>query len=32
MDLPVRHGDIATASPKYYVTVEGEVQHPEGGA
>lgn len=28
LDLPMRNGDIVTASPKYYVTVEGEVQHP----
>ena len=25
---PLRHGDIVTASPKYYVTVEGEVARP----
>lgn len=28
LDLPMRNGDIVTASPKFYVTVEGEVQHP----
>ena len=26
--LPLRAGDIITASPKYYVTVEGEVARP----
>jgi protein involved in polysaccharide export with SLBB domain len=24
----LRHGDVITASPKFYVTVEGEVQRP----
>jgi len=28
LELPLRNGDIVTASPKYYVTVEGEVQRP----
>jgi polysaccharide biosynthesis/export protein len=28
LELPLRHGDIIAASPKYYVTVEGEVAHP----
>ena len=26
--MPLRNGDIITASPKYYVTVEGEVSRP----
>jgi polysaccharide biosynthesis/export protein len=26
--LPLQHGDIVSASPKYYVTVEGEVARP----
>lgn len=28
LELPLRHGDIVTAAPKFYVTVEGEVQRP----
>jgi polysaccharide export outer membrane protein len=28
LDLVLRHGDIITASPKYYVTVDGEVARP----
>jgi polysaccharide export outer membrane protein len=28
LELRLRNGDIVTASPKYYVTVEGEVQRP----
>jgi polysaccharide biosynthesis/export protein len=28
LELPLRNGDIVTASPKYYVTVEGEVNRP----
>ena len=28
LQLPLRSGDIITASPKYYVTVEGEVVRP----
>lgn len=28
LQLPVRAGDVITASPKYYVTVEGEVVRP----
>ena len=28
LELPLRSGDIITASPKYYVTVEGEVSKP----
>jgi polysaccharide export outer membrane protein len=28
LELPLRHGDVITASPKFYVTVEGEVQRP----
>jgi polysaccharide biosynthesis/export protein len=28
LELPLQHGDIISASPKYYVTVEGEVAHP----
>jgi polysaccharide export outer membrane protein len=28
LELPLQNGDIITASPKYYVTVEGEVVRP----
>lgn len=28
LELPLRHGDIVTAAPKFYVTVDGEVQRP----
>lgn len=28
LELPLRNGDIISASPKYYVTVEGEVTRP----
>jgi polysaccharide export outer membrane protein len=28
LETPLRHGDIVSASPKYYVTVEGEVNRP----
>jgi len=28
LELPLRNGDIITASPKYYVTVDGEVNSP----
>jgi polysaccharide export outer membrane protein len=28
LSLPLVNGDIITASPKYYVTVDGEVNHP----
>jgi polysaccharide export outer membrane protein len=28
LELPLRNGDIITASPKFYVTVEGEVSRP----
>jgi polysaccharide biosynthesis/export protein len=28
LEIPLRSGDIITASPKYYVTVEGEVNRP----
>lgn len=28
LELPLRSGDIITASPKYYVTVDGEVTRP----
>src|SRR6185436_12199484 len=28
LELPLGTGDIVTASPKYYVTVDGEVQRP----
>ena len=28
LEIPLRHGDVVTASPKYYVTVEGEVARP----
>jgi len=28
LELPLRTGDLVTASPKYYVTVDGEVQRP----
>ncbi len=28
LELPIRNGDIVTASPKYYVTVDGEVNRP----
>jgi polysaccharide export outer membrane protein len=28
LELPLRTGDIVTAAPKYYVTVDGEVQRP----
>jgi polysaccharide biosynthesis/export protein len=28
LDVPLRHGDLITASQKYYVTVEGEVARP----
>lgn len=28
LELPLHNGDIVTASPKYYVTVDGEVQRP----
>jgi len=28
LELPLRHGDLITASAKYYVTVEGEVSRP----
>jgi polysaccharide export outer membrane protein len=28
LELPLQNGDIITASPKYYVTVEGEVARP----
>jgi polysaccharide biosynthesis/export protein len=28
LELPLQHGDIVSASPKYYVTVEGEVARP----
>jgi polysaccharide export outer membrane protein len=28
LELPLRNGDIITALPRSYVTVEGEVQHP----
>ncbi len=28
LEQPLRHGDIVTALPKFYVTVEGEVQRP----
>ena len=28
LEQPLRHGDIVTAAPKFYVTVEGEVQRP----
>ncbi len=28
LELPLRNGDIVTALPKYYVTVEGEVNRP----
>src|SRR6185436_6190304 len=28
LELPLRSGDAVTASPRYYVTVEGEVMRP----
>lgn len=28
LEIALRHGDVVTASPKYYVTVEGEVARP----
>lgn len=28
LEITLRHGDVVTASPKYYVTVEGEVMRP----
>jgi polysaccharide export outer membrane protein len=28
LEIQLRHGDVITASPKYYVTVEGEVVRP----
>jgi polysaccharide export outer membrane protein len=28
LQLPLRNGDLVTASPKYYVTVDGEVNQP----
>ena len=28
LEIPLRHSDVVTASPKYYVTVEGEVVRP----
>jgi polysaccharide export outer membrane protein len=28
LEVALRHGDVVTASPKYYVTVEGEVSRP----
>jgi polysaccharide export outer membrane protein len=28
LEVALRHGDVVTASPKYYVTVEGEVARP----
>jgi polysaccharide export outer membrane protein len=28
LELPLRNGDLITASPKYFVTVEGEVNRP----
>jgi polysaccharide export outer membrane protein len=28
LEITLRHGDVVTASPKYYVTVEGEVVRP----
>ncbi len=28
LELPLRNGDIVTASPKYFVTVDGEVNRP----
>jgi len=28
LEVPLKNGDIVTASPKYYVTVEGEVARP----
>jgi polysaccharide export outer membrane protein len=28
LEVLLRHGDVVTASPKYYVTVEGEVSRP----
>ncbi len=28
LELPLRNGDIITASPKYFVTVDGEVNRP----
>lgn len=28
LEIPLQNGDIITASPKYYVTVEGEVMRP----
>jgi polysaccharide export outer membrane protein len=28
LELPLRHGDIVSAQPKHYVTVEGEVNRP----
>jgi polysaccharide export outer membrane protein len=28
LEIPLKNGDIVTASPKYYVTVEGEVNRP----
>jgi polysaccharide export outer membrane protein len=28
LEVPLQDGDLVTASPKYYVTVEGEVAHP----
>jgi polysaccharide export outer membrane protein len=28
LEVLLRHGDVVTASPKYYVTVEGEVMRP----
>jgi polysaccharide export outer membrane protein len=28
LEIPLRNGDLITASPKYYVTVEGEVSRP----
>jgi polysaccharide export outer membrane protein len=28
LEMPLRHGDIVTAAPKFYVTVDGEVQRP----
>jgi polysaccharide export outer membrane protein len=28
LELPLRHGDVLSALPKFYVTVEGEVTHP----
>lgn len=28
LELPLIHGDLVAAAPKYYVTVEGEVQRP----